>query len=176
MPDSLVSLESALPISAMIFLAVLLVIFLTRVVLTFILNLLYSNYQKLKNSDKLKYLGGKKKFTKEDEELIRKKYNIPRSNSALKAEARAKAAKQQSGSYEVMASEEQEQDRKEMSQMNIVDIVKPIGFWTSMILGQKLTYLINSAQIINKKSHKGFWVSMVEAKDRAAGRQHGRTR
>jgi hypothetical protein len=43
-----------------------------------------------------------------------------------------------------------------------------------MILGQKLTYLIQSAQTLNKRGNKGFWVSMIEAKDRSAGRQHGR--
>ena len=45
-----------------------------------------------------------------------------------------------------------------------------------MILGQKLTYLIQSAQMLNKKDSKGFWVSMVEAKDRVAGKQHSRGR
>ena len=63
-----------------------------------------------------------------------------------------------------------------MEQVEIVDIIKPIGFWTSMILGQKLTYLIQSAQMLNKKDSKGFWVSMVEAKDRVAGKQHSRGR
>jgi hypothetical protein len=61
-----------------------------------------------------------------------------------------------------------------MNQLEIVDFVKPVGFWTSMILGQKLTYLIQSANVLNKRGNKGFWVSMIEAKDRAAGRQHGR--
>ena len=63
-----------------------------------------------------------------------------------------------------------------MNQMNIVDIVKPIGFWTSMILGQKLTYLIQSAQVLNKRGDKGFWASMIEAKERQAGKQHSRGR
>ena len=58
----------------------------------------------------------------------------------------------------------------------IVDFVKPIGFWTSMVLGQKLTHLINSANIMNEDQRKGFWVRMVEAQDRAAGRQRGRSR
>ena len=61
-----------------------------------------------------------------------------------------------------------------MSQVDIVDIVKPIGFWTSLILGEKLTYLIQSAQVLNKRGNKGFWVSMVEAKDRINNRQRSR--
>ena len=45
-----------------------------------------------------------------------------------------------------------------------------------MILGQKLTYLIQSAHIINKRGKQGFWVSMIEAKERQHGKQHSRGR
>lgn len=54
--------------------------------------------------------------------------------------------------------------------------MKPVGFWTSMILGQKLTYLVSSAKLMNKNRKKGFWSSMVEAQERAAGREKGRGR
>lgn len=175
MSEFFITFEKALPILLMIFFAVLLLILLTRLILTFLINQAYKNYQKLKKTSK-KIFTSKKKFIKEDEELSRKKAEIPRSHSQMKAEARLKQNQQQSGSYELMVSEEQEKDRQELNQVNIVDIVKPIGFFTAMILGQKLSYLIQSAQIINNRSHKGFWVSMIEAKDRAAGRQHGRGR
>lgn len=58
----------------------------------------------------------------------------------------------------------------------VVDVVKPIGFWTSLILGQKLSHLVNRAHVLNSREHKGFWVSMVEAQARGAGRQKGRGR
>jgi hypothetical protein len=45
-----------------------------------------------------------------------------------------------------------------------------------MILGQKLVYLIQSAQSLNKRGDKGFWASMIEAKERQAGKQHARGR
>ncbi|MDA9817807.1 hypothetical protein N9C35_02065 [Flavobacteriaceae bacterium] len=66
--------------------------------------------------------------------------------------------------------------QREQLSAKIVDIVKPVGFWTSMVLGQKLTHLVNSANLMNKDNRGGFWVSMVEAQDRAAGRQRGRSR
>jgi cell division protein YceG involved in septum cleavage len=175
MLDFLTSLEKTLPILMMIFATVFLLILLTRLILTFLINQAYKNYKKLKKISKKKFFPKRKKFIKEDEELL-KKLEIPRSQSQMKAEARLKQSQQQSGSYELMISEEQEKDRQELNQVNIVDIVKPIGFFTAMILGQKLTYLIQSAQTINNRGHKGFWVSMIEAKDRAAGRQHGRGR
>lgn len=151
--------KQALPILFLIFIAVLCLIFLTRVIFFFLLNKAYKRYLVLKEAGKKLMKFDKKNFIKEDEELSRKKDE-----------------KQKTATYEVMASKEQQLDNDELNKVDIVDIVKPIGFWTSMILGQKLSYLIQSAQILNKRTDKGFWVSMIEAKDRQAGRQHGRGR
>ncbi|MSP33386.1 MAG: hypothetical protein EXR06_00595 [Rickettsiales bacterium] len=115
-----------------------------------------------------------KKFIKEDEELLRKLDEIPKAHSAVRADKIGKLAPKQD--YELITSEQQQKEKAELAETKIVDIVKPIGFWTSVILGQKLTYLIQSAQIINKRANRGFWVSMVEAQEQAAGKQHGRTR
>ncbi len=149
-------------ISVVIFITIFCLILLARAVFFFTLNQAYKNYKKLKNFS----TRSQKKYVKEEDELRRKR-EIPRAHSAVKAERRSQ---QQNDTYEIIPSEEQEQNRREMSQVEIVDFVKPIGFWTSMILGQKLTYLIQSAQILNKRGEKGFWVSMIEAKDSAAGR------
>ena len=43
---------------------------------------------------------------------------------------------------ELIESAEQRTAKEELNKVEIVDFVKPVGFWTSMILGQKLTYLI----------------------------------
>lgn len=115
-----------------------------------------------------------KKFIKEDEELLRKLDEIPKAHSETRAGKIGKPPADQS--YELIPSEQQQKEKAELAETKIVDIVKPVGFWTSVILGQKLTYLIQSAQIINKRANRGFWVSMVEAQEQAAGRQHGRTR
>ena len=175
MTDFISTFERISPVLLGIFLAVFVLIILTRIILNFLLIQAYKKYQILKRVGK-KTLGiAKKSFKKEDEDLMRKKDELPRSISEMKEEARRKASQQQSGvsaGYELMPSEEQE---KEVDEVKVVDLVKPVGFWTSMIFGQKLTYLISSAQIINQRSHKGFWVSMIEAKERAAGKEHGRS-
>ncbi|MBP7709588.1 MAG: hypothetical protein KA100_00775 [Rickettsiales bacterium] len=172
----LTNLQNALPILLAIFVVVFLLIVITRIVLTFLLNQAYKRYLALKKTSKKLLFLKKKKFDKEDEELMRKKAEIPRAHSAVKAELQAKGGQKESGSYEIISSNQQEFDKQEMNQINIVDIVKPVGFWTSMILGQKLTYLIQSAQVLNKRGDKGFWASMIEAKEREAGRQHSRGR
>jgi len=172
----LFSMEKSLPILLAIFVAVFLLILVARIVVFFLMQQALKRYQKLKKLKKNLFTS-KKKFIKEDEELMRKKAEIPRAHSEVKAELRAKGnSQEENNSYELIASEEQELDRQEMNEINIVDIVKPVGFWTSMILGQKMTYLIQSAQIINKRSRQGFWVSMIEAKERVAGKQHSRGR
>lgn len=57
---------------------------------------------------------------------------------------------------------------------NIVGIAKPVGKWTSMILGQKLTYLVNQASILSENEDQGFWVSMLEARERTPDMHKGR--
>jgi hypothetical protein len=170
--------EKALPVMLGIFLVVFLLIIIARITLTFLLDHALKQYRKLKESDKNIFKKSEKKFIKEDDELLRggKDFkDIPRAHSAVKAEKKARGGDiNESGSYELMVSKEQELEKEKLQEVNIVDIVKPIGFWTSMILGQKLTYLIQAAQTINDRDRKGFWVSMIEAKDRTAGRQRGR--
>ncbi len=174
MSDVFLTIKNAAPILLMIFVAVFCLIILARIILTFLLDQAYKRYLLLKKASKKIIHSSTKRFRKEDEELMLKKDEIPRAHSEVKAELRKRGA--QSGSYEIIESQDREFEKQEMNSIDIVDIVKPIGFWTSMILGQKLTYLIQSAQILNKRGDKGFWASMIEAKEREAGRQHSRGR
>lgn len=162
-----------------LFVAVFFCILLTRLVLFFLLERAYRNFKKLKDLTKKNY-SKKKNYLKEEDELVLEKIEFPRAHSEVKAEmqARKKAglSASKSGQYEIINSKQNERDRQELNDINIVDIVKPVGFWTSMILGQKLTFLVSSAQMINKRGDKGFWASMIEAKEKAAGKQHSRGR
>ena len=172
--------HGAAPIFFGIFILVFLTAIIARIVLTILLNHAYKKLAKLKKMVE-KFPTKSKKYIKEEEELRRKiESEVPRAHSEVKAEMRAKAESQRNlsggGSYEIIPSNDQEQDNRDLNEINIVDIVKPIGFWTSVILGQKLTFLIKSAQIINKRGDKGFWASMIEAKEREAGKQHARGR
>ncbi len=171
--DSLIFyIKQVFPLLIVIFIAVFCAILLFRLILTYLLNKAYKKYEALKRAAKEKFASKKKHFDKEDEELMKILEGLPKAHSAEKEKRRLLSS--QSDNYELMISKEQEQERKELAEVKIVDIVKPVGFWTSMILGQKLTYLVSAAQILNKRSQRGFWVSMVEAKERAAGKERGR--
>ncbi|MBU6339649.1 MAG: hypothetical protein KGQ36_06760 [Rickettsiales bacterium] len=162
---------------------ILLAIFVTVIFAIILIRLVFSAflYHASKNLKKIKKLAKKtypkkKNYLKEEEELKREKIEFPKAHSEIKAEMRAKGNRANNGSYELIPSKEQELYKEDLNNVEIVDIVKPVGFWTAMILGQKLTYLIHSAQILNKRGDKGFWASMIEAKEKAAGRQHSRGR
>ena len=176
MSDFLTSFEKALPILIVIFIAVFLLIILIRIIFSFLLNQAYKKYLKLKKLGKKIIPKKQKKYLKEEDELLRTKREIPRAHSAVKAELQEGKNSRESGTYEIMTSQSHEMEKEEMNSTQIVDFVKPVGFWTSLILGQKLTYLIQSAQVLNQRGDKGFWASMIEAKERAAGRQHYRGR
>ena len=158
MPDQImVFLKHILPILIIIFLAALLSIFIIRIVLKILLHFARKKYQNIiKKIKSRKALKAEKILPKEDSERFIRKH--PKRELVEK-----------------IISEKQEEENSELSEVKIVDIVEPVGFWTSIILGQKLTYLVSSAKLMNNNREKGFWVSMVEAQERAQGRQKGRS-
>ena len=151
-------IENALPIIGAMFLVVFFLILLIRIIFRFILWLAVKKYQTLKKvGSAIINKPLKKNLPKEDDERFRKKDELSKSKS---------------DGYQIIGNKQEKDDLKKPE---IIDVVKPIGFWTSLVLGQKLTYLLSSAKLMNQ-SKKGFWTSMVEAEARAAGRQRGKGR
>lgn len=148
--------KTVLPVLLIIFVIALISIILIRIILGILLLFARKKYQNLvKKIQSKRAVKAEKVLPKEDDERF-----IQKENSRELVEK--------------IISKEQEEEAQELSEVKIVDIVKPVGFWTSVILGQKLTYLVSSAKLMNDNSNKGFWVSMVEAQERAQGRQKGR--
>lgn len=162
-------INHALPIIGILFLLVFCSILLIRIVLRIWLYFAIKNYKAIKEKVSKRKLHKKKDhYAKEDEELLREKEEF----SAKKRRSSVAAANAKN--YQVIKSKQQE---PEFERPQIVDVVKPVGKWTAMVLGQKLTYLVSSAKLMNENdSKKGFWTSMVEAQARAAGRERGKGR
>ena len=155
----IIFLKTFLPIILAIFFVVLIAILLIRIVVSILLHFARKKYQSLiKRIKSKKTIKAEKIIPKNDDvRFIRKEKPrelVERINSI---------------------DQDQDEQSQELDEVKIVDLVKPVGFWTSMVLGQKLTYLVSSAKIMNENSKKGFWVSMVEAQGRAAGRQRGKS-
>ena len=165
-----------------IFFSSIFLIFFTRLFFNLVLFFLFRKYLKLhqKVTTKIKKQYHKKKNwqPKEDDQLFRQKdqqnIEFPRAHSEIKAEIKKK--RQENSDYEIMTNLEEQQQHQELNSVEIVDFVRPIGYWTSFVLGKKLTYLIQSAQILNKRGDKGFWASMIEAQERLNHRQKSRGR
>jgi len=58
---------------------------------------------------------------------------------------------------------------------NIVGLAKPVGKWTSLFLGEKLSMLVQQANVLSEDPDKGFWVSMLEARERTPDFHRGRS-
>lgn len=59
---------------------------------------------------------------------------------------------------------------QEQSLGNIVGIVKPIGKWTALVMGEKITYLMQHAEELKRQSDKGYWQTKMHAVDHGMGR------
>jgi hypothetical protein len=151
-------LKNILPVLAVIFFSVVIIILVLRIVLAILLHFNHQIYLARKEKQFQKFQKREKATKKADEARF------------IKKQTELQAKKQ----YEKITSQDQERENEELNDVKIVDIVKPVGFWTSMILGQKLTYLVSSAKLMNQNKKDGFWTSMVKANERAAGRQRGR--
>lgn len=163
-------------IGAMIPILIISIIILTMIIvirIIFHLIILFFSmiYVKNKKSNRINKVVPKTNvvlYKKEDEELLRDQ---------------KKEKKQEKEEFNLQGVERiNEEFEEKMNIINyddntkIVGIAKPVGFWTSLILGDQLSQILGRAQALNNRSHKGFWVSMLEAQARGLGRQQGKQR
>lgn len=63
---------------------------------------------------------------------------------------------------------------KSMDKVKIVGIVKPVGKWTSLILGQKVTGLMQQATKLQQQNDLGYWANMMHSQRKGQGRERQR--
>lgn len=59
-------------------------------------------------------------------------------------------------------------------QTRIIGIVKPVGRWTQLILGQKVSYMMQQANALKQQTEHGYWQTMVHSHDIRKGKGFGR--
>ena len=59
-------------------------------------------------------------------------------------------------------------------QTKIVGIVKPIGKWTKLILGQRVVGLMQHATLLKQQNSQGYWVNMIHSQRRTRGKERQR--
>jgi hypothetical protein len=136
-------------------------IFIIRYILEYIIYKSAQNYKKLKkHSQKILTSKSPKKFDKVDEELFRKKTEIPKSHSQTKAENASKKLEQQ---YQIIEENLEQEDEEK-----IIGVAKPIGFWTRKIFGERIATVMAQAESLKKGQSTKFWQNFVIASQNQA--------
>ncbi|NBX52955.1 MAG: hypothetical protein EBT63_04830 [Proteobacteria bacterium] len=128
-------------------------IFLIRSILELIIYFSYKNYQKLKSKSQKLFPKTSKKFDKVDEELSRKKLEIPKAHSQTRAENIQRSFQSE---YQILNENSFEEEK-------IVGIAKPLGFWTRKIFGERIATVIAQAESMKKGESTKFWQNFVKA-------------
>jgi len=130
-------------------------IFVIRAILALIIYISYKNYLKLKETTKKILPQNKKNFIKEDEELSRKKDEIPRAHSKVKAD-NLYAKKQQK--FEIL-----EESNINLEEEIIVGIAPAVGFWTRKLFGERIATIMAQAESMKKGESTKFWQNFIKA-------------
>lgn len=65
-------------------------------------------------------------------------------------------------------------EEKSMEKTKIVGIAKPIGKWTSLILGQKVTGLMQQVTKLQQQNDLGYWANMMHSQRKSQSREKQR--
>jgi hypothetical protein len=143
-----------------IFIAIV-AIFLLRLICGLIMMYIIKKYKKLipKNKKKRKIKIYKNTVPKTDEELM-----IVHKNNVKKI-----------GIYgQENYNEFDNENLLNQQETKIVGVVKPIGKWTKLILGQRVVGLMQHATLLKQQNNGGYWVNFIHAQRRSRGREHQR--
>ena len=56
----------------------------------------------------------------------------------------------------------------------IVDVAKPVGFWSRLIMSQKLGFMMALRQQMNKNNKHGYFVNLINAQSKVQSKGKGR--
>lgn len=60
------------------------------------------------------------------------------------------------------------------SETVIVDIAKPVGFWSRLIMSQKLGFMMAMKNQMNKNNKHGYFVNLIKAQSQGQSKEKGR--
>jgi hypothetical protein len=140
-------------------------VLIIRSILSLVIYVSYKKYLKLKETAQKILPQSKKNFIKEDEELSRKKDEIPKAHSQVKAD-NINAKNQQK--FQIL-----NENKKSQEDEKIVGVAPTIGFWTQKIFGERIAVIMAQAESMKKGESTKFWQNFIKAsrsQDRFAGK------
>ena len=144
-------------------------VLIIRSILALIIYISYKKYLHLKEKAKKILPQSKKNFIKEDEELSRKKDEIPKAHSKTKADI-LNAKKQQK--FEIL-----EENNVNLEEEFIVGVAPAVGFWTRKLFGERIATIMAQADSMKKGESTQFWQNFIKAsrsQEKVRGAQYQR--
>ena len=142
-------------------------VLIIRSILSLVIYVSYKKYLKLKEAAQKILPQSKKNFIKEDEELSRKKDEIPKAHSQVKAD-NINAKKQQK--FQIL-----NENKKGLEKETIVGVAPAIGFWTQKIFGERIAVIMAQAESMKQGESTKFWQNFIKA-SRSQGRSRGKSK
>ena len=130
-------------------------VLIIRSILSMVIYFSYKKYLKLKETAQKILPQSKKNFIKEDEELSRKKDEIPKAHSKVKAD-NINAKNQQK--FQIL-----NEDSKNLEEETIVGVAPTIGFWTKKIFGERIAVIMAQAESMKQGESTKFWQNFIKA-------------
>ena len=142
-------------------------VLIIRSILSLVIYVSYKKYLKLKETAQKILPQSKKNFIKEDEELSRKKEEIPKAHSQVKAD-NINAKNQQK--FQIL-----NENKKGQEEETIVGVAPTIGFWTQKIFGERIAVIMAQAESMKQGESTKFWQNFIKA-SRSQGRSGGKSK
>ena len=142
-------------------------VLIIRSILSLVIYVSYKKYLKLKETAQKILPQSKKNFIKEDEELSRKKDEIPKAHSQVKAD-NINAKKQKK--FQILNENKKGSDKE-----TIVGVAPTIGFWTQKIFGERIAVIMAQAESMKQGESTKFWQNFIKA-SRSQGRSGGKSK
>ena len=175
-------LEYAIRVISILFVIIFVSISILRIILTIILLRLIAKYKAILKFIKSKIDAENEKNKKSNSSNIegekardkeKEKKKQIEAQKVLKLDKNGNVIGKYNAQYEMILAEKQKEVEKP-DKTKIVGVVKPIGKWTELILGQKVSYLMQQAQQLKEQGDNGYWVNMMNAHDQRKGKGQGR--
>lgn len=64
----------------------------------------------------------------------------------------------------------------EQEQVQIVDVAKPVGFWSEFVMKQKMGFILAKMSLNQSKNQQGYWVNLIKAQDQSQSKDQKRGR
>lgn len=105
---------------------------------------------------------------------IKKRFSTKENQSTNRDDKKERDKEKEKKLDKVVVMNQEQAILQQFEQTKIVGVVKPIGKWTKLILGQKVGYMMQQANALKEQTGHGYWQTMMNSHDTRRGKGQGR--